>query len=173
MKSTSSTIAGWSGRYPILTMLALVSISSMFTLTLGEFALRLIGMESGYVPRYKRFRPVERLEVYDTFFTEADNEGEILQVRCDGCRAVLSFPFERVLKTGRILTEDEFQDRTEALSQVFDYDPKQSYWRGQKIRHHKWDDVGKVVDKKQTQDNHKIIIVDFEKIGRKQLVEET
>ncbi|MFQ5752443.1 MAG: hypothetical protein ACE5HI_10635 [bacterium] len=103
---------------------------------------------------------------------EKDEEQEIFRLRCSQCFALNEFPLERVLKTGRLLTEKEFENREEALSEVQDYNPKKSYWRGQKIRHPVFDEVGKVVAKGETVDDNKIITVNFEKSGKKKLVED-
>ncbi|MFQ5471092.1 MAG: hypothetical protein ACE5EH_12485 [Gammaproteobacteria bacterium] len=100
-----------------------------------------------------------------------DSKGNLLNIRCTACLNLFSIPIERVLKTGRVLTETEFIHRKEALAKVTDYDPKKTYWRGQKIRHPALKDTGKVVDKTKSQGNHKIIIVKFEKQGKKRLVE--
>lgn len=102
-----------------------------------------------------------------------DEDQKILLLRCGECSALNEFPLERVLKTGRVLTEKEFKNREEALSEVQYYSPEKTYWQGQRIRHPVLDEVGKVIAKGKTGDEHKIITVDFEKSGKKKLVEDT
>ncbi len=99
-----------------------------------------------------------------------EEEGQII-LRCDSCHSRLNVPVERVLKSGRLLTEDEYERRSEALSKVSDYKPGATYWVGQKIRHNKFSDVGKIIRKEKTDDEHRAIIVKFEKVGTKKLVE--
>ncbi|MFQ5638604.1 MAG: hypothetical protein ACE5IR_11485 [bacterium] len=85
----------WFNRHLLISKLALACISALLTLVAGEFALRLLGKETGYVPRYKRFRPVDRLEVYDSFATDSEgvfkanpnyNWSEHIQINSDGFR---------------------------------------------------------------------------------------
>ncbi|MFQ5631635.1 MAG: hypothetical protein ACE5I1_22915 [bacterium] len=96
---------------------------------------------------------------------------ELLRLRCNACLDINVFPIERLLKWGQLLTEEEYEKRKEALSQVMDYSPKKTYWHGQKIRHKDFDDVGKVVKKEKTDGNHRVIIVKFDKVGKKKLIE--
>lgn len=105
-------------------------------------------------------------------FQDKDEQLGIIRMRCDNCFFLNAFPVKRVLETGRVLTESEFKKREEALSKVTDYSPKKTYWLGQTIRHPALNDVGKVVAKEETADQHKLITVDFENNGTKKLVEE-
>ncbi|NIR47212.1 hypothetical protein GWO43_01835 [candidate division KSB1 bacterium] len=102
---------------------------------------------------------------------QEDDSREILRLRCLDCYTMNDVPVERVLRNGRVLTENERKNRKEALSQVLEYSPKNTYWKGQRIRHPVLNDVGKVVNKVETDGNHRIIVVDFEKNGTKKLVE--
>ena len=51
------------------------------------------------------------------------------------------------------------------------YNPQQSFTVGQSIFHSEWDDVGKVVSKTRTSDGSQAIVVSFEKIGQRTLIE--
>lgn len=102
---------------------------------------------------------------------ENDDEG-FLWLKCNNCSGLHDYPVERVMKKGRVLTEEEYAKREKAMADVRDYSPDKTYWRGQEIRHPNLDEVGKVVDKQKTEGDHKIIIVDFEKSGTKKLIED-
>lgn len=101
-----------------------------------------------------------------------DKAKGIFKLSCESCAAISTFPKDRILRTGRILTEDEAETRQQALSQVVNYSAQKTYWRGQKIRHKKFDDTGIVMSKEKTDGDHNIIIVKFENVGQKKLVED-
>ncbi|MFQ5638605.1 MAG: hypothetical protein ACE5IR_11490 [bacterium] len=105
-----------------------------------------------------------------TFWEEGKANG-VLRLRCSQCLMVSDVPLKKILKSGRVLTEEEFNRRKEALSKVLDYDPASTYWVGQKIRHPRFKDSGEVKKKERTSGNHKMIVVEFEKKGTKRLVE--
>jgi hypothetical protein len=56
----------------LLFNVALLLVSAMGTLLFAEAALRLLGKRPGYVPRYSRFKVVERLEVDSSFYTDGE-----------------------------------------------------------------------------------------------------
>lgn len=96
---------------------------------------------------------------------------KIAVLRCQQCERLNLIPTVRVLKSGRFLTPDEFDRREQALSMTVDYTPKGLYWTGQKIRHHEFQEIGKIVGKDKTKGNHRVIIVNFKKHGKKKLLE--
>jgi len=51
------------------------------------------------------------------------------------------------------------------------YKPWQSFQVGQVIFHEAWNDVGKVLNKTKTSDGSQAIIVSFEKLGQRRLIE--
>ena len=104
-------------------------------------------------------------------FVSYDQAGGMLQLRCNDCFRYHDHPVSRALKSGRLLTEAEFEERNQALSEIRDYSPQQTYWRGQKIRHKKFNDVGEVIKKEKTGDQLQVIIVKFAKVGEKRLVQ--
>ena len=75
------------------------------------------------------------------------------------------------LKSGRILNEEEYAARKKALSQVIDYNPMKTYWIGQRIHHASFEDSGEIVRKKKSDGGQELIVVKFEKLGEKMLVE--
>lgn len=102
---------------------------------------------------------------------EYDKVKGLLRLRCDVCPGFSVFPIERALKSGRLLTQEEYEKRKQALSQVMNYSPRKIYWRGQRIRHNVFDEIGKVVKKEKTDGDHRVIIVSFDKAGKKKLIE--
>lgn len=94
-----------------------------------------------------------------------------LQLRCNDCLRFNSYPVKRALKSGRLLTEKEFEERAQALAEISDYSPGKTYWRGQKIRHKKFDDIGEVIKKEKTEGNHHVIVVEFARVGKKRLIQ--
>lgn len=61
-----------SGDSRFFSNIILLLFSAIITLFLAETALRLIGKKPGYVPRYSRFKIVQRLEVDSSFYTDAE-----------------------------------------------------------------------------------------------------
>ena len=102
-----------------------------------------------------------------------DDNKKYYRLRCLSCTSIISFPAERVLRLGRVLTEAELLERREALSAVKEYDPLARHWRGQAIWHPVLDDVGEIIEKRETSGAHHVIIDDFEKHGKKQLIEQS
>ena len=98
------------------------------------------------------------------------NDGK-LWLRCSVCAMMNDFPEERVLKTGRVLTQNEFENREKALHDVLEYNPKKTYWRGQKILHRTLG-KGEVIDKQRTNGDQKVIVVRFQEKGKRTLVEQ-
>jgi hypothetical protein len=52
-----------------------------------------------------------------------------------------------------------------------EYRPDETYTVGQAIFHTEWDDVGKIVSKVTTSDGAKAIVVSFERLGERRLLE--
>ena len=52
-----------------------------------------------------------------------------------------------------------------------EYDPHSSYKVGQAIFHSDWDDVGKVMSKEKTSGGASAIVVSFQKLGERRLLE--
>lgn len=107
----------WLNRHLFLSKLALVLLSSLLTLFVAEFTLRILGKKTGYIPRYSRFRPVEQLEVYDSFFT--DSEGvfkanpnyawsEGIHINSDGFRSAEFNPGQKTTQRKILFLGDSF-----------------------------------------------------------------
>ncbi|MBI5471462.1 MAG: hypothetical protein HY961_03865, partial [Ignavibacteriae bacterium] len=52
-----------------------------------------------------------------------------------------------------------------------EYNPHSSYLVGQAIFHTEWDDVGKIVSKEKTSGGASAIVVSFERLGERRLLE--
>jgi len=109
--------------------------------------------------------------VEELVLTTNPEDDDIVWLRCSACSMMNDYPEARVLKTGRVLSEKEFEKRKKALNNVFEYNPQKTYWRGQKIKHTVLGD-GEVVDKQKTNGDQKVIVVKFKKSGKKTLVED-
>lgn len=94
-----------------------------------------------------------------------------IRMRCLTCSQIATYPVERVRKTGRVLTERQFKKFKAAMTKILNYSPQDTYFVGQKIRHPVFDEVGQVMKKKKSTGRHQIILVKFENVGEKELVE--
>lgn len=81
--------------------------------------------------------------------------------RCSRCHYTILL--EEIVKNGN----NGKLDPSKATS----YNPWQSFQVGQVIFHEGWNDVGKVLNKTKTSDGSQAIIVSFEKLGQRRLIE--
>lgn len=100
-----------------------------------------------------------------------DDELGVVKMACTECRHSNTYPAERVRRTGRLLTKEQFERFRKVMDDIIDYTPKETYFVGQKIRHPVFDEVGEVLDKEKTEADHKFIVVKFQKAGERKLVE--
>jgi hypothetical protein len=56
-------------------------------------------------------------------------------------------------------------------SECSEYKPENTYTVGQAIFHTEWDDIGKIISKERTSGGAKAIVVSFEKLGERRLLE--
>jgi len=88
----------WVYQHPYLSNLIVLVVAALFTFSVGEIALRLLGKIPGYVPRYstQAFTWVDKLEVQQRFFTDGEgvfranpNSGwsEEYRINSDGFRS--------------------------------------------------------------------------------------
>lgn len=85
--------------------------------------------------------------------------------RCTRCRHAMLVDFDQVKKS----QEDGKKKLDRAACQ--EYRPENTYTVGQAIFHTEWDDVGKIVSKVTTSDGAKAIVVSFERLGERRLLE--
>lgn len=100
-----------------------------------------------------------------------DKESKTLTLRCKKCGELNAYPLKRALKSGRVLTEDEFEERKKALATCAEYKPQKTYWVGQEIQHAAFQDSGKITKKTKSNSGRRFIVVKFEKSGEKTLIE--
>jgi DNA-directed RNA polymerase subunit RPC12/RpoP len=94
-----------------------------------------------------------------------ENQPERTWYRCSRCRHALLINLEELKKT-----QEEARKKPERTD-CSDYDPAQTYEVGQAIFHLEWDDVGKIVSKERTSGGARAIVVSFEKLGERRLLE--
>ena len=127
-----------------------------------KVALRRKNFE-GICARCGHIRPLQ--------LSHLDQESKTLSLKCKVCNELTTFPLIRVLKSGRVLSEAEYEERKKALATCIEYTPQQTYWIGQEIQHQRFQDKGTVVKKLKSDGGHHFIIVKFEKSGEKTLIE--
>lgn len=85
--------------------------------------------------------------------------------RCTRCRHA-SLIDQEVLRQSQ-------QDAKKKLERAdcSEYSPSETYTVGQAIFHTEWDDIGKIVSKERTSGGARAIVVSFEKLGERRLLE--
>ena len=102
-----------------------------------------------------------------------NEEAELAWLRCSGCHTTYAFETHRLLPDGKladVVSVEESDGSQGTRKEVVEYDPAARYNVGQKIHHPVFQDVGRVVAVQRNGRSSKII-VDFEKVGQKVLVE--
>lgn len=85
--------------------------------------------------------------------------------RCTRCRHASMVNLEDIKRT------QEESKRKVAREECAEYAPENTYEVGQSIHHSEWDDVGKVISKEKTSRGRSSIVVAFEKLGERRLME--
>ena len=85
--------------------------------------------------------------------------------RCTRCRHATLINVETL--------KQSLQDAKKKLdrSNAVEYSPVNTYKVGEAIFHSEWDDIGKIVSKERTSDGARAIVVSFEKLGERRLLE--
>ncbi len=94
-----------------------------------------------------------------------ENQPEKSWYRCTRCRHASLVDLE-TLK----LSQQEAKKKVDRSTAV-EYNPINTYKVGEAIFHSEWDDVGKIVSKERTSDGARAIVVSFEKLGERRLLE--
>jgi hypothetical protein len=94
-----------------------------------------------------------------------ENQPDKTWYRCTRCRhaSLIDLTELRKIQEGahkKVVRED-----------CTEYRPEQTYNVGQAIFHSEWNDVGKIVSKERTSGGDKAIVVAFEKLGERRLLE--
>jgi hypothetical protein len=93
-----------------------------------------------------------------------ENPGKIWY-RCTRCRHASLLDMAEWKKT-----QEEAKKKVEK-SECMEYNPEQTYTVGQAIFHSGFDDMGRIVSKETTSDGAHAIVVSFEKVGERRLLE--
>ena len=94
-----------------------------------------------------------------------ENQPEKTWYRCTRCRHATLVDLE-ALKQSQ-------QDAKKKLdkAQCLEYKPENTYSVGEAIFHSEWDDIGKIISKVRTSGGGRAIVVSFEKLGERRLME--
>ncbi len=94
-----------------------------------------------------------------------ENQPEKTWYRCTRCRHATLVDLE-ALKQSQ-------QDARKKLdkTQCLEYKPESTYSVGDAIFHSEWDDIGKIISKVRTSGGGRAIVVSFEKLGERRLME--
>jgi len=94
-----------------------------------------------------------------------ENQPEKTWYRCTRCRHATLVDLE-------VLRQSQ-QDAKKKLdkTQCLEYKPENTYSVGEAIFHSEWDDIGKIISKVRTSGGGRAIVVSFEKLGERRLME--
>ena len=95
----------------------------------------------------------------------AEGQNERTWYRCTRCRHATMINIEELLHA-----QAEAKKKLEPAD-CKEYNPLQTYTVGQAIFHSEWDDVGKIISKERTSGGARAIVVSFERLGERRLLE--
>jgi predicted HAD superfamily phosphohydrolase len=94
-----------------------------------------------------------------------ENQPEKTWYRCTRCRHATLVDLEALKQS-----QQEAKKKLDK-SQCLEYKPENTYSVGEAIFHSEWDDIGKIISKVRTSGGGRAIIVSFEKLGERRLME--
>lgn len=94
-----------------------------------------------------------------------ENQPDRTWYRCTRCRHASLVDLAELRRV-----HEEARKKLEK-SDCSEYHPENSYNVGQAIFHMEWDDIGKIVSKERTSDGARAIVVSFERLGERKLLE--
>ena len=94
-----------------------------------------------------------------------ENQPDKTWYRCTRCRHASLLDME-VLKR-----EQEDSKKKLDRSACSEYKPENTYRVGEAIFHSEWDDIGRIISKERTSGGERAIVVSFEKLGERKLLE--
>jgi hypothetical protein len=95
----------------------------------------------------------------------AENQSEKSWYRCTRCRHATLVNVEELKRN------QEEAKRKIDRTQCSEYNPENTYSVGQAIFHNEWGDIGKIISKERTSGGERAIVVSFEKLGERRLLE--
>ncbi len=104
---------------------------------------------------------VSKMELIGVVETQPDKSW----YRCTRCRHASLLDLSELKRV-----QDEAKKKPERAD-CSEYKPENTYQVGQAIVHLEWDDIGKIVSKERTSAGESAIVVSFEKLGERRLLE--
>jgi len=95
----------------------------------------------------------------------SEDQPERTWYRCTRCRHATLVNIEELKRS-----QEEAKKKLEP-AQCQEYNPLNTYSIGQAIFHSEWGDVGKIISKERTSGGDRAIVVSFEKLGERRLLE--
>ena len=105
---------------------------------------------------------------------DRDDSTGVIWLKCFSCKNTYSFLLEKLFQPDQVESEQNEIKNAKVSSNnpnTIKYSPSKIYSLGQILYHPIFDDVGKVVKKSKTTSGTAIILVKFERLGKKELVE--
>jgi hypothetical protein len=94
-----------------------------------------------------------------------ENQPEKIWYRCTRCRHAY------LIDQGELKKAQEESKKRVERADCSEYKPENTYSVGQAIFHTEWDDMGKIISKEKTSGGASAIVVSFEKLGQRRLLE--
>lgn len=94
-----------------------------------------------------------------------ENQPEKTWYRCTRCRHAVLLDLSELKKI------EEAAKKKPERADCSEYSPQSTYKVGEAIFHTEWDDVGKVISKERTSGGGSAIVVSFERLGERRLME--
>lgn len=94
-----------------------------------------------------------------------ETQPEKVWYRCTRCRHATPVDTEELRKA-----QEQAKKRPERTD-CSEYSPERTYSVGDSIFHTEWDDVGKIISKERTSGGDSAIVVSFERLGERRLLE--
>ena len=94
-----------------------------------------------------------------------ENQPDRTWYRCTRCRHASLIDLAELRRV-----QEEARKKLEKAD-CSEYHPENTYNIGQAIFHMEWDDIGKIVSKERTSDGARAIVVSFERLGERKLLE--
>jgi hypothetical protein len=94
-----------------------------------------------------------------------ENQPDRTWYRCTRCRHASLVDLAELRKV-----QEDSRKKLEKAD-CSEYRPEKTYNIGQAIFHNEWDDIGKITSKERTSDGARAIVVSFERLGERKLLE--
>ena len=106
---------------------------------------------------------------------EKHENSNIIVLRCLACKNTQSYLVEQFFKSDAVkskkIRNSKKAKRLKKYTKIEKYEPEKSYRVGQLIYHTIFEDVGKIIKRSDTDAGNKKMVVSFERVGEKVLIE--